>query len=241
MQILKLMEVEKNFGGLKALENVSFEVQEGKILGLIGPNGAGKTTVFNLITGFLRPDKGDIIFGGRSILGLKPHDVCKLGLTRSFQIVKPFSGLTVLENVMVGAFHLTKNPNIARKEALTILEFLQLSHLREMKAGSLTLSDRKRIEIARALATKPKLLLLDEPMGGMNSTEVETMLREIEKVREGGITLIIIEHVMKAVMSISDRIAVLNYGQKIVEGTPKEVSGNRDVIKAYLGEEYNVS
>jgi len=241
MQILKLMEVEKNFGGLKALENVSFEVQEGKILGLIGPNGAGKTTVFNLITGFLRPDKGDIIFGGRSILGLKPHDVCKLGLTRSFQIVKPFSGLTVLENVMVGAFHLTKNPNIARKEALTILEFLQLSHLRDMKAGSLTLSDRKRIEIARALATKPKLLLLDEPMGGMNSTEVETMLREIEKVREGGITLIIIEHVMKAVMSISDRIAVLNYGQKIVEGTPKEVSGNRDVIKAYLGEEYNVS
>jgi branched-chain amino acid transport system ATP-binding protein len=235
------MEVEKNFGGLKALENVSFEVQEGKILGLIGPNGAGKTTVFNLITGFLRPDKGDIIFGGRSILGLKPHDVCKLGLTRSFQIVKPFSGLTVLENVMVGAFHLTKNPNIARKEALTILEFLQLSHLRDMKAGSLTLSDRKRIEIARALATKPKLLLLDEPMGGMNSTEVETMLREIEKVREGGITLIIIEHVMKAVMSISDRIAVLNYGQKIVEGTPKEVSGNRDVIKAYLGEEYNVS
>jgi branched-chain amino acid transport system ATP-binding protein len=241
MAIFKMIDVTKNFGGLKAVSKVSLEVKREEILGLIGPNGAGKTTVFNLVTGFFYPDNGDIIFDNHSILGLKPHDVCKLGITRSFQIVKPFSGLTVLENVMIGAFHLTKNPNIARREALAVLESLQLAHLSEMKAGSLTLSDRKRIEIARALATRPKLLLLDEPMGGMNAAEVESMVGEIQKIRKGGITLVIIEHVMRAVMSISDRIVVLNHGEKIAEGTPKEVSKNRDVITAYLGEEYHVS
>jgi branched-chain amino acid transport system ATP-binding protein len=241
MAILKLVEIEKKFGGLKAIENLSFEVEEGEVLGLIGPNGAGKTTAFNLITSFLRPDKGDIIFSGRSILDLKPHDVCRLGLSRTFQIVRPFPGLTVLENVMAGAFRVTKDVNIAKKEALRILEFLQLFHLRDMKAASLTLSNRKRIEIARALATKPKLLLLDEPMGGMNPREVEIMLREIERIRDSSITLVIIEHVMRAMMTISNRIVVLNHGQKIFEGTPKGVSGSREVIKAYLGEEYSVS
>lgn len=241
MPALKLFNITKNFAGLKAVCKVSLEMDEDDIFGLIGPNGSGKTTVFNLITGFLNPDDGEIIFNGRSILGLKPHDICKRGITRTFQIVKPFSDLTVVENVMIGAFHLTKKPNSARKEALKVLDFLKLSHLRGMKASLLTISDRKRLEIARAIAIKPKLLLLDEPMGGMNPTEVENMLGEIKRIHDSGIGLLIIEHVMKAVMSISDRVAVLNHGEKIMEGTPKEVSKNQDVIKAYLGEEYVAS
>ncbi|NIO08173.1 MAG: ATP-binding cassette domain-containing protein, partial [Deltaproteobacteria bacterium] len=171
MPFLQLSEVTKNFGGLRAVGDLQLEVREGEILGLIGPNGAGKTTVFNLITGFLQPDRGDIRFDGTSLLGLKPHNVCELGITRTFQIVKPFAGLTVLENVMVGSFHLTKAPVTARNEALQVLDFLELGRLKGMKAGSLTISDRKHLEIARALATKPKLLLLDEPMAGMNPTE----------------------------------------------------------------------
>jgi branched-chain amino acid transport system ATP-binding protein len=205
---------------------------------LIGPNGAGKTTVFNLITGFLQPDQGKIILNGSSIVGLKPHEVCERGITRTFQIVKPFAGLSVLENVMIGGLHVTKDITRAKMEALEILDLLKLVHLRRMKAGSLTISNRKRLEIGRALATKPQLLLLDEPMGGMNPAEVEEMLEEIQEVRKNQITIIIIDHVMKAIMSISDRIAVLHHGEKIAEGTPKEVTRNQHVIKAYLGEEY---
>lgn len=241
MPLLKLVEVSRHFGGLKAVSQLALEVKESEIVSLIGPNGAGKTTIFNLITRFLQPDNGDILFGGKSILGLKPHDVCELGITRTFQIVKPFAGLTVLENVMVGSFRLTKTPMHARKEALRILDFLELGHLRNVKASSLTIADRRHLEIARAIATKPQLLLLDEPVAGMNPTEVDQMITQIQKVRDSGITILIIEHVMKVVMSISDRIAVIHHGEKITEGTPKEVSGNRSVIAAYLGEEYLVS
>jgi branched-chain amino acid transport system ATP-binding protein len=241
MSFLQLIDVTKNFGGLRAVGSLRLDVRKGEILGLIGPNGAGKTTVFNLITGFFRPDQGDIRFDGGSLIGLKPHDVSKLGVTRTFQLVKPFAGLTVLENVMVGAFHMTKSRGIARKEALRILDFLTLSHLRKMKAGALTISDRKHLEIARALATQPKLLLLDEPMAGMNPTEVELMIGQIQRIREEGTAIFIIEHVMKAIMSISDRIVVLHHGEKIAEGTPKEISTNQDVITAYLGDESLVS
>jgi branched-chain amino acid transport system ATP-binding protein len=241
MFLLKLQNVGKTFGGLQAVGNLSFKVEEGQIVGLIGPNGAGKTTVFNLITGFLMPDEGEILFDGTSVLGLKPHTICGLGLTRTFQIVKPFAGLTVLENVMVGCFHLTKNLVEARNHAVDILHFLKLDHLQQMKAGSLTISDRKHLEIARALAVKPKLLLLDEPMGGMNPIEVDHMMDQIQNIRGKGITVLIIEHVMKAIMSISDHVVVLHHGEKIMEGIPKEVSKNHDVIAAYLGEEYLVA
>jgi branched-chain amino acid transport system ATP-binding protein len=238
MAFLQLKGVTKTFGGLEAVANLDLEVKGGEILGLIGPNGAGKTTVFNLITGVFLPDSGDILFEGLALQGLKPHQVCRLGVTRTFQLVKPFAGLTVLENVMVGSFYGTKDLNSARKDALEILDFLALAHLRDIKAGSLTISDRKHLEIARALATRPRLLLLDEPMGGMNPTEVDDMMKQIQKVRDDGITIFIIEHVMKAIMAISDRVAVLHHGRKIAEGIPHEVSRTEEVITAYLGEEY---
>jgi len=241
MSFLQLFNVTKNFGGLRAVGSLALEVKKGEILGLIGPNGAGKTTVFNLITGFSRPDEGDIRFDDMSLIGFKPHDVSKLGVIRTFQLVKPFAGLTVLENVMVGAFRKTRDRVLARKEALRILDFLELGHLRKMKAGALTISHRKHLEIARALATGPKILLLDEPMAGMNPTEIDLMMGQIQRLREEGTTLFIIEHVMKAIMAISDRIVVLHHGEKIAEGTPKEVSSNQDVITAYLGEESVVS
>jgi branched-chain amino acid transport system ATP-binding protein len=241
MSFLQLFSVTKNFGGLRAVGSLALEVKKGEILGLIGPNGAGKTTVFNLITGFSRPDEGDIRFDDTSLIGFKPHDVSKLGVTRTFQLVKPFAGLTVLENVMVGAFRKTRDRVLARKEALRILDFLELGHLGKMKAGALTISDRKHLEIARALATRPKILLLDEPMAGMNPTEVDLMMGQIQRIREEGAAIFIIEHVMKAIMAISDRIVVLHHGEKIAEGTPKEVSSNQDVITAYLGEESVVS
>ena len=238
MSFLQLMDVTKTFGGLQAVANLVLEVTQGEILGLIGPNGAGKTTVFNLITGFLRPDSGDILFDGLSVLNLKPHQICKLGITRTFQLVKPFAELTVLENVMVGSFHGTKDLDTARKDALELLEFLELADLSAVKAGSLTISDRKHLEIARALATKPRLLLLDEPMGGMNPAEMDQMMEQIQKLREDGITIFIIEHVMKAIMAISHRVMVLHHGKKIAEGIPQEVSRTTEVINAYLGEEY---
>ncbi len=241
MSLVQLNDVTKNFGGLKAVSGLGFGVEKGEIISLIGPNGAGKTTVFNLITGFLRPDRGQIDFEGHSLLGLKPHEVCRLGITRTFQIVKPFSGLTVLDNVMIGVFHLTKNVTVARKGALETLDFLKLTHLKDKKAGSLTITNRKQLEIARALAIQPKLLLLDEPMGGMNPIEAEDLVAQIKRIRKSGITIIIIEHVMKAVMSLSDQVVVLHHGEKIAEGPPKEVTKNQNVITAYLGEDYLVS
>lgn len=241
MNLVEMINVGKRFEGLMAVNALNLEVRDGEILGLIGPNGAGKTTVFNLMTGFLPADSGTILFKERNVGGLKPHEIFELGVSRTFQVVKPFAGLTVLENVMVGAFSRTKKASESRKMAIEVINYLEITHLLNRKASSLTISDRKYLEIARTLATTPKLLLLDEPMGGLNSTEVDHMMGQISKIRDRGTTIFIIEHVMKAVMAISDRIIVLHHGEKIAEGIPSQISTNQEVITAYLGDRYDVS
>ncbi len=236
--LLEVKGLTRNFAGLRAVKNVDFHLKEGEILGLIGPNGAGKTTIFNMISGFLKPTKGDIFFNGEKITGLPPAKICHLGVTRTFQIVKPLPQLTVLENVMVGVFAKVADTQGAMKEAIKILEFTGQLHQKEVKAGSLPLGDRKRLEISRALATRPKVLLLDECMSGLNPHEISEAIQLIGKIRQKGITLVVIEHVMKAMMSISDRIVVINHGEKIMEGTPEQVTNDPEVIKAYLGVDY---
>jgi branched-chain amino acid transport system permease protein len=229
----------KRFGGLVAVGNVSFEVPKGKIIGLIGPNGAGKTTIFNLITGFIPPDSGEVLFKGETITALSPpHQVCLKRIGRTFQVVKPFSGMTVLENTMVGAFARLHNAQEARNLALEILGFIGLSKHRGSPASSLTIADRKRLELGRALATRPDLLLLDEVVAGLNPKETEEIIGIIKKISNQGITILMIAHVMKAVMALSDRVVVLHHGEKIAEGTPHEISRDKRVIEAYLGEEY---
>lgn len=229
----------KHFGGLAAVKDVSFRIEKGEILGLIGPNGAGKTTIFNLITGFLSPDSGKVEFKGERITGLKPpHKVCLKHIGRTFQLVKPFKGMSVLENVMVGAFSRIKKAKEAREEAIKILDFIGLSGHRDSLASSLTIADRKRLELGRALATRPELLLLDEVVAGLNPRETEEIIRIIRAISNRGITLFVIEHVMKAIMTLSHRIIVLHHGEKIAEGTPAEISKDKRVIDAYLGGEY---
>jgi branched-chain amino acid transport system ATP-binding protein len=221
---------------------LDLEIKEGQIVGLIGPNGSGKTTVFNLMTGFLAPNEGEITFKGESLIGLKPHEVCGRGISRTFQLVKPFLKLTVLANVMIGAFHKTKDAIQAEKIAREVIGFFEFRNKLHHLAGSLTLAERKQLEIARTLATQPKLLLLDESMAGLNPTEVDQMMDLLGKIRHSsGITLFIIEHVMRAIMSVSDKIIVIHHGEKIAEGTPQEVAKDSNVISAYLGEEYLVS
>ena len=229
----------KHFGGLTAVKDVGFRIEKGEIVGLIGPNGAGKTTIFNLITGFLLPNSGTVQYKGERITGLKPpHKVCIKHIGRTFQLVKPFKGMTVLENVMVGAFSRVRKTKEARQEAMQVLEFLGLWRHRDSLASSLTIADRKRLELGRALATKPELLLLDEVMAGLNPKETEEVIEIIRAISHRGITLLVIEHVMKAIMALSHRIIVLHHGEKIAEGTPKEISRDKRVIDAYLGEEY---
>ncbi len=238
MSILSVREVSKSFGGLRAVHRVSFELQEGELLGLIGPNGAGKTTLFHLISGFLAPDEGVILFAGEPLAGLRPHAVCRRGMVRTFQVARPFLRLTVLENVVVGALERVAH----RHEALGIAEeVLDLTGLRakaETPGHSLTLPDRKRLELARALATGPRVLLLDEVMAGLNPTEAGRLIDLIRSVHGRGVTILLIEHVMKAVMSLSQRILVLSYGQLIAEGPPQAIVRDRKVIEAYLGEDY---
>ncbi len=237
MALLEVKHLTKSFGGLLAVHDVSFSVEEGEIVGLIGPNGSGKTTTFNCINQFFPVTSGDIRFKGKSIIGLKTYQICHLGIGRTFQVVKPLAGMTVLENVTASAFCRIDSINEAKKEALKILEFCNLAEQSTKLAGSLPIAGRKRLEIARALATKPKLLLLDETAAGLHPGELDEAIDLIKKIRSHGISILVVEHIMKVIMTISDRIHALNFGQTIAEGSPREVANNPAVIMAYLGEQ----
>ncbi|HLJ27517.1 MAG TPA: ABC transporter ATP-binding protein [Candidatus Angelobacter sp.] len=237
--VLELRNIAKRFGGLRAVKSVSFEMNAGEILFIIGPNGAGKTTVFNLISGFLHPDEGSILFNGKDISRLAPHHNARLGIGRTFQIVKPLKNLTVLQNVMLGAFMHTGRLQQAEAEAGRILDFLQMSHWKDLPAHGLPLAALKRLEIARALATKPKLVLLDEVVSGLTPGEALALAGLVKRLPEWGVSVVGgVEHVMQVVMKIADRIVVLDYGAKIAEGKPAEVVSLPVVIEAYLGAKY---
>lgn len=239
MAILEGKGVTKAFGGLVAVNRVDFHVEQGEIVGLIGPNGAGKTTLFNLISGALRPDKGEIFFKGEKISGLKPHQICRRGLARTFQDVKVFGNMTVLENVKLAAIFGGKNGSgkEAERRAFEALEFCGLKGMEDVLAGDLPLFFQKRLEVARALATKPDLVLLDELMAGLNPTETLEAMELVREIRRRGVTVFMIEHVLKAIMNVCERVMVLHYGEKLAEGTPQEVCSNPKVIEVYLGEQ----
>ena len=239
MPILEGKGVTKYFGGLAAVSNVDFTVEQGEAFGLIGPNGAGKTTLFNLISAALTTKSGTIKFKGENITGLKPYKICRMGIARTFQTVKVFPDLPALSNVLLG-LHFGMSPGLSSKDAVReatgLLEFVGLSALKATPAKDLTLANQKRLEVARALATDPELLLLDEMMAGLNPTELAQAMELIARIRNKGITIIMIEHVMKAIMNVCERIMVLHHGQKIAEGTPQEIATSEKVIKVYLGD-----
>jgi branched-chain amino acid transport system ATP-binding protein len=239
MAMLEAKNVSMHFGELAALQNINLSVEKGEILGLIGPNGAGKTTFFNCVTGFLNATRGDIFFNGQNITRLGPHRICHLGICRTFQIVQSFHEMTVIENIMMGAFcrHATTRASTAQAEE--VLEITGLRDKRDQIAGSLTLADQKRIELARTIATQPQMVLLDEVMAGLNPTETDEAVELIRKIHQTGLTLIVVEHVMEVIMDISERIAVFDSGELIVDGPPEKVVRDERVIKAYLGENYH--
>ena len=228
----------KRFGGLRAVQDVSFTVKENETVALIGPNGAGKTTSFHLITGFHRADSGSVSAFGQEVVGLKPHSVCALGLVRTFQVAKPFGAMTVLANVMTGAFLRDRHVAAARDKAREAIAFVGLAAREQTPAKDLTTIDQRRLEMARALATQPRILLLDEVMAGLNPAEIDQAVALIGKLSQRGLTIVIVEHVMRAIMAVARHIVVLDHGQKIAEGTPREIVENPEVIRAYLGSGY---
>ena len=236
MTLLNVQGITKRFGGLVAVSNLSLSVDKGEILGMIGPNGAGKTTAFNMISGYYKPNEGQVFFDDHNITGLRPDQVCKRGLARTFQVVKPFPQLTVLDNVMIGAYNRTDNDREARQKALEVLEFLAMTELKDHQAGSLSVAGRKRLEIAKALATGPKMILLDEAMAGLRPTETDRMIELARQISQQNIALLLVEHVMKVIMSLADRIVVIHHGELIAEGEPQQVVQDKAVIDAYLGE-----
>ncbi len=237
--IIESHELKKSFGGVMATNNLSISVEKGTILGLIGPNGSGKTTFFNLVTGVYAPDSGKIVFNGKDITGLRPHRIAELGIGRTFQIPAPFSKMTVLENVMVSTFIRTSSLKASRMKAWDILERIRLDDKANQQVANVTLEDRKRLELARALGTEPSVLLLDEVMAGLTPSEVKAAIELIRSLRTQELTIIVVEHIMDVILSLCDRIAVLDYGQKIAEDVPDQIINNKDVIKAYLGERYS--
>jgi branched-chain amino acid transport system ATP-binding protein len=236
--LLTLERVTKRFGGLTAVRDVSLEVRTGDLLGIIGPNGAGKTTLFNVISGYYRPEEGRVVFDGHDVTGQPAHAISRLGLTRTFQIVKPFGNLSVLDNVMIGALTRRASTRQARADAEQVIDLCGLGPHTAARARALPLALRKRLEVARALATQPRLLLLDEVMAGLNPTELGGIIDLIRRLHAEGLTLIVIEHIMAAMMRLAQRIVMLHHGEKIAEGTPREITSDRRVIDAYLGEEF---